>query len=200
MIGRLQGLLVEKKPPFVLLDVQGVSYELAMPLSCLAELPSNEQPVLLYTHLSVREDGHFLYGFIDAQKRDLFRVLIKVSGIGPKMALAILSGLSVLALHEVIQANDATRFTKIPGIGKKTAERLLIELRDKLKQIPVASTTLNVSGSDDIAPQKTVIDDAVAALESLGYKPSQSMAAIKRTYAPHMNLESLIRQALQSML
>ena len=151
---------------------------------CLADLPACEQAVVVYTHLAVREDGHFLYAFSDAQKRDVFRVLIKVSGIGPKMALAILSGLSVHALHEVVQANDATRFTKIPGIGKKTAERLLIELRDKLKHVPVSLGSVDAAHPLETAPQTTVIDDAIAALESLGYKASQSSAAIKRIYTP----------------
>ncbi len=200
MISRLQGTILEKKPPILVVDVQGVGYELAMPLSCLSRLTQQNNDVIIYTHLSIREDGHFLFGFSDVHTRDTFRMLIKVSGVGPKMALAILSHLSAAQLYQVIQDNNISRFMKTPGIGKKTAERLMIELRDKLQISEFAASISKHAKNNDNESQSVIIADAIAALESLGYKNTQAVVAVKHAFQPQINLETLIRQALQYVI
>jgi Holliday junction DNA helicase RuvA len=186
MIGRIKGLLVEKNPPLVAVDVNGITYELNAPMSTIYELPDLGEEVCLYTHLLVREDAHLLFGFFSAREREFFRTLLKVNGVGAKIAIAILSGLSVEDLSNVIQQKDVLRITKVPGIGKKTAERLILELRDKLSVI--SGGELNSSGGE--------IEDAVGALVALGYSDRDSRNALLKV-SGELAVAELIRQALR---
>jgi Holliday junction DNA helicase RuvA len=173
MIGRLHGRLAAKNPPEVLVDVGGVGYELDVPMSTFYSLPATGESVTLYTHLVVREDAHTLYGFATLEERGAFRQLIRISGIGARTALAVLSGLSVADLVHAVALQEAGRLTKIPGIGKKTAERLLLELRGKLAEADVA------------APAERQGSDVLHALLALGYSDKEAQAAI-RSLAPGM--------------
>lgn len=169
MIGRLTGVIAEKSPPQVLLDVQGVGYEVDVPMSTFFNLPALGERTSLLTHLSIREDAHVLFGFLTAEERNTFRLLIKISGVGPKMALSLLSGLSVAELAQAVSQQEAGRLVKVPGIGKKTAERLLLELKGKL--------------GPDLALPVTVTSDAQAdilqALVALGYSDKEASSALK---------------------
>ncbi|MDR1854693.1 MAG: Holliday junction branch migration protein RuvA, partial [Azoarcus sp.] len=172
MIGRLSGILLEKNPPQILVDVGGVGYELDVPMSTFYDLPGNGEKVSLHTHFAVREDGHFLYGFATQEERATFRQLLKISGIGARMALAVLSGLSVAELAQAVKLQEAGRLVKIPGIGKKTAERLLLELRGKLDASPAAAfagrpTRPNASDAD-------ARTDILNALLALGYNEREA--------------------------
>lgn len=204
MIGQIKGILLEKKAPDLLVDVGGVGYELQAPMSTFYQLPATGQGVLLHTHLVVREDAHLLYGFYDQQERALFRALIKVSGVGPKVALAILSGVSADDFVRLVRQDDVTALTRIPGIGKKTAERLILDMRDRLKawQEPSASG----HAAADLATQTgspDVSEDAETALIALGYKPQEAARMIVRTLKdnPELNRsEDIIRLALKGMV
>ena len=194
MIGRLHGTLLEKTPPRILLDVGGVGYEIDVPMSTFYPLPAVGQPVTLHTHLAVREDGHFLYGFATDEERTAFRALIKVSGIGARTALAVLSGLSVNDLIQAIALQESGRIVKVPGIGKKTAERLLLELKDKLAQaLPHAAASL-------AAPPATAPDsaqnDILNALLALGYNEREAARATK-PLADDIDVATGIREALK---
>ena len=178
MIGRLTGKLAAKHPPQVLLDVAGVGYEVDVPMSTFYSLPATGEPVTLHTHLVVREDAHVLYGFATLEERAAFRQLIRISGVGARTALSVLSGLSVTDLAQAVTLQEAGRLTKIPGIGKKTAERLLLELKGKLADaIPAAGGTVAVPGSE--------ASDILNALISLGYNEREALAAIKETELDH---------------
>jgi holliday junction DNA helicase RuvA len=198
MIGRLKGILLEKSPPHLLIDVQGVGYVVEAPLLTCYRLPEPGQEVILHTHFVVREDAQLLYGFSELQERSLFRNLIKVSNVGPKLALAILSGLEPDAFVRCIMNNDATALVKIPGVGKKTAERLVIEMRDRLAdwQLQLAKPIVDkvLSSADQMT------HEAISALVSLGYKPQEAKQAITRIYQKQMSSAELIRLALQSMV
>ena len=170
MIGRLAGLLAEKNPPRLLLDCHGVGYEVDVPMSTFYNLPAAGAPVTLLTHLVVREDAHALYGFSTAAERDAFRQLIRISGIGPRMALAVLSGMSVSELAQTVASQQAGRLTKIPGIGKKTAERLLLELKGKL------APDLGLPGAAAVSDAQADIQQALLAL---GYSEKEAAAALK---------------------
>ena len=172
MIGRLHGTLVEKNPPQLLLDVQGVAYEVDVPMSTFYNLPNLGDQVTLYTHLVVREDAHLLFGFGSDNERRAFRQLIKISGVGARTALSVLSGMSVTELAQTVTMQEPGRLTKIPGIGKKTAERLLLELKDKLG----ADLTTSV-GVNRAAP---VTSDVLHALLSLGYSDKEALHAVKQ--------------------
>ncbi len=187
MIGRLSGLVVEKNPPQIVLDVNGVGYELDVPMSTFYNLPSVGEKVTLLTHFAVREDGHFLYGFLGEAERFAFRQLLKVSGIGARTALSVLSGLSVNDLAAAVAQQELGRLVKIPGIGKKTAERLLLELKGKLAQ--VGGVTLNVAADDARA-------DISNALLALGYNEKEAAAAMKQLPAD-VGTSDGIRQALK---
>ena len=193
MIGRITGRLAEKNPPQILVDVNGVGYELEVPMSTFYGLPANGQSVSLATHMAVREDGHFLYGFASEDERAAFRQLIKVAGIGARTALAVLSGLSVGDLAQAIALQESGRLIKIPGIGKKTAERLLLELRDKLpKALPgVASRAAADLPADDRA-------DIVNALLALGYNEKEALGAVK-LLPDGVAVSDGIRQALKGL-
>ncbi|MGH8679576.1 MAG: Holliday junction branch migration protein RuvA [Burkholderiales bacterium] len=186
MIGRLSGTLVEKRPPMIAVDVQGVAYELDVPMSTLYELPATGSRVTLFTHLVVREDAHLLYGFASEQERQVFRQLLKVSGVGARTALAVLSGLSVQELCQAVAAQDSARLNRIPGVGKKTAERLLLELKDKL----AGGAAVGVDGA---GAQRS---DAMHALLALGYSQKEASAALAKV-AGNTALPESIRQALK---
>jgi Holliday junction DNA helicase RuvA len=172
MIGRLSGTLLEKNPPQLLLDVQGVAYEVDVPMSTFYNLPGTGERITLYTHLVVREDAHLLYGFGTENERRAFRQLVKISGIGARTALSVLSGLSVAELAQVVTLQDPGRLMKIPGIGKKTAERLLLELKDKL------GVDLTTAVGIHRAPPAS--SDILHALLSLGYSDKEAVAAVKQ--------------------
>jgi len=188
MIGRLTGILLEKHPPQVLLDVQGVGYEIDVPMSTFYDLPATGVQATLYTHLVIREDMHLLFGFATESERQTFRQLIKISGVGARTALALLSGLSVPDLYRAVEDQDSTRLIRVPGIGKKTAERLLLELRDKL-----GTTGINL---DQSSSKPTNDSDILNALLSLGYNDREADWAIKKI-ASNATVSDGIRQALQ---
>ncbi len=188
MIGRLTGLMLEKQPPLLLVDVQGVGYEINVPMSTFYNLPAVGVKVTLHTYLVVREDVHLLFGFATKAERQVFRQLVKISGVGARTALAILSGLSVSDLHQAVAAQDSRQIIKIPGIGKKTAERLLLELRDKL------STTM--VGIDSSIPSSKVSGDVLNALLSLGYNDREAGWATKQLPSD-VTVSEGIRQALK---
>lgn len=195
MIGCLIGEVFALEAPTVLLNVNGVGYEIDTPLSTFCQLQKG-QKVTLWTHLVVREDAQQLYGFYDAQEKMIFRVLLKVNGVGPKMALGILSTLSVDLLIQAIEHDDVTTLVKVPGVGKKTAERLLIELRDRIKNL--------MHHSNPQTPIKLTMNSAVAeaeaALQSLGYKPAEAQKAISAVKDQYTEVADLIRAALKSMM
>jgi Holliday junction DNA helicase RuvA len=197
VIGRLQGVLLRKEPPALMLDVGGVGYELEAPMTAFYELPAVGERVTLYTHLVVREDAHLLYGFVREAQRRLFRELLKVNGVGPRVALAVLSGLSDEEFSHCVAKEDIARLTKVPGIGRKTAERLVIEMRDKLpKDIPMPASTTTAAGP--VAPGDPV-SEAVSALVALGYKPNEASRAVRSASTKGLSAEEIIRQALKGM-
>ncbi len=198
MIGALQGTVIDLQAPLVILDVHGVGYEVETPLSTFCQL-KHGQTVRLWTHLVVREDAQLLYGFLDQADKALFRLLLKVNGVGPKLAASILSGMSAAMLIQSIDLQDISTLTRIPGVGKKTAERLVIELRDRLQGLNGSSTSLTGTGQiglGEASPQA----EAEAALVSLGYKPLEAQKAINAVKAEHSDTAGLIRAALKSML
>lgn len=197
MIGFIKGTLVEKGLGDVLIDVQGVGYEIQVPMSTLFQLPDLQANVQLFTHLSIRDDAHVLFGFHSHQDRSLFRQLIKVSGVGPKMGLAILSGMDSSDLIRVIHSNDLNSLVKVPGVGKKTAERLLIELRDRLKGYVSQTQPHSVSTA---ASAHSVRQDAESALVALGYKPNDAVKMVQGVIQPDMTSDVVIRHALKSMV
>lgn len=198
MIGRLRGELVSKRPPWLLLDVHGVGYELEAPMSTFYELPEVGQSVTLLTHLQVREDAHVLYAFATEAERELFRNLLKVTGVGAKMALAVLSGMNANEFRRCILQGDAAALTRLPGIGKKTAERLVVEMRDRVEaagEVPAvgARAGLAVRPSDPV-------EDAVHALIALGYKPQEASRMVSSVESDGLVSEDIIRKALKATL
>ena len=199
MIGRLSGLLLEKLPPQLLVDVQGVGYELEAPMSTFYQLPAVGEAIVLHIHMVVREDAQLLYAFYSLSERQLFRDLIKINGVGPKLALTILSGVTAEEFTRCVMENDAKALTALPGVGKKTAERLIIELRDRLAKnadavLPGASsiTGLKVEASP--------VSDAVSALTSLGYKAQEASQMVRLVATEGLSTEEIIKTALQSMV
>lgn len=188
MIGRITGILAEKQPPHVLVDVGGIGYEIDVPMSTFYNLPANGERITLYTHLTIREDAHLLYGFGTEAERQAFRQLLKVSGIGAKTALSVLSGMSVTDLANAIAAQETGRITKVPGIGKKTAERLLLELRDKFSAAVATVTTTGAAPSSE--------SDILNALNALGYNDKEALWAVKQL-AGDASVSDGIRQALK---
>lgn len=193
MIGFLRGIIINKKPPILTLDVNGVGYELHCAMSTFYQLPDLQQSITLLTHLNVREDAQLLFGFINEQERKLFRALIKVNGIGPKLALTILSGIAPDQLIRCIQENNSAALTGIPGIGSKTAARLLIETRDVLKDWQPQLPTME-------AEQHSAVQDAMSALIALGYKSNEANKAVAKAAQQTQNREELIRLALQYIM
>jgi len=197
MIGFLKGRLAVKQPPMLLVDVGGVGYELEAPMSTFYGLPATGESVSLFTHLVVREDAHILYGFGSEGERRLFRGLLKVSGVGPKIALGILSGASVEDFLRTVEAEDVAMLTRIPGIGRKTAERVIIEMRDsvqKLKQTPPGGT--HTAAALGAAPSAQ--SEAFSALIALGYKPPEVTRLLKSADEPGLSTTEIIRRALKS--
>ena len=208
MIGRLKGELAEKQPPHIMVDVNGVGYDVEASMNTCFKLPDPGCSVTLYTHFVVREDAQLLYGFSDKYERTLFRALIKASGVGPKLALSILSGMTAQELVACMQREDAAALTRIPGVGKKTAERLIVELKDKLKTLPAAEPAdFQLTGNDLPGAASAAIDgyrqEAESALVSLGYKPAlaaKAVAQAEKQLGDINSSESLIRLALKSMV
>ncbi len=198
MIGRLRGTLVEKAPPVLIIDVGGVGYELEAPMSTFYKLPETGASLVLHTHMVVREDAQLLYGFSDKSEKTVFRTLLKVNGVGPKVALAILSTLSVSDIIETVQMEDVTRLTQVPGIGKKTAERLLVELRDRISADDIDPSSFPAATGESTAPA-SAIGDAVSALIALGYKPNEASRAVRAVAQEGDASEELIRKALKSI-
>ncbi|MDF5778024.1 Holliday junction branch migration protein RuvA [Pseudomonas syringae pv. syringae] len=201
MIGRLRGSLAEKQPPHLVLDVNGVGYEVEVPMTTLYRLPHVGETVTLHTHLVVREDAHLLYGFYEKRERELFRELIRLNGVGPKLALALMSGLEVDELLRCVQAQDTSALTRIPGVGKKTAERLLVELKDRFKawEALPGTFTLVSNGPNQAEPVASAESDAVSALISLGYKPQEASKAVSAIKEKDLSSADLIRRALKGM-
>jgi Holliday junction DNA helicase RuvA len=204
VIGRLRGTLAEKQPPHLILDVNGLGYELEVPMTTLYRLPSVGEPLTLHTHLVVREDAQLLYGFFGKRERDFFRELIRLNGVGPKLALALMSSLEVDELVRCVQSQDTSALTKVPGVGKKTAERLLVELKDRFKAwetVPAMFALVpNQPGGPDAVPVATAENDAVSALISLGYKPQEASKAISAIKEKGLSSEDMIRRALKGMI
>ena len=196
MIGQLKGQIISKNPPEVLLEVGGIGYELLCPMSTFYQLDNSSEDILLYTHLSIKEDSHTLFGFISMDEKKLFRELIRVNGVGPKVALAILSHLSVPSLVDCIMSEDADVLAKTPGIGKKTALKLIVELQDRLDKVEL------VNGSTSTMVHKTISNpnakQALAALQSLGFKTKEANKMVSAIDDQTLSTEELIRIALQN--
>ena len=194
MIGHLNGRLIHKQPPFLLLDVGGVGYELEAPMTTFYDLPDDQREVSLYVHLVVREDAHLLFGFSDRPQRELFRNLLRINGIGPRVALAILSTLSAAQFTACVHREDVQALTRVPGIGKKTAQRMIFDLRERLDVIsPAGGQTATADPDDDPGPAR----DAIGALLALGYKTADAHRAVRAVEAESGGREALIRNALQ---
>lgn len=200
MIGQLFGTLLEKQPPTLLLKVQGVGYEIDAPMSTFYRLPEPGQELTLYTHLVVREDAHHLYGFYTRQERTLFRTLLKVNGVGPRLALTILSSIEPEDFVRCVLNQETARLVCLPGIGKKTAERLIIEMRDKLKDWSAESRLPSASMAALSQPSRNqVMQDAISALIALGYKPQEASRAVAKVEEGNLTSEEMIRRALREV-
>ena len=202
MIGRIRGVLALKQPPDILVEVGGVGYEIQVPMTTLFQLPEVGENVSLVTHFVVREDAQLLYGFIDERDRHLFRQLIRVSGVGPKLGLTILSGMDANSFARCVQRDDIASLVALPGVGKKTAERLLIEMRDKLKDWLVQAGDGSTSAeATAIKPRVDIVADAEGALITLGYKPADASRMVAAVNEDSIDdSEELIRRALKSMV
>jgi Holliday junction DNA helicase RuvA len=198
MIGWLQGELREKRPPYLLVDVNGVGYELEAPMTTFYTLPQTGEAVKLYTHQVVRDDAHQLYGFAERRDRDVFRMLLKVSGVGAKIGLAILSGMDAQAFSRCIFEGDTASLSRLPGIGKKTAERLVIEMRDRLD---TSDGEMRTGTAGQAAPAKSdPVGEAVSALVSLGFKPQEASQRVRSVGGADLSCEEIVRLALQSLV
>ena len=203
MIGRIRGILIEKQATDIVVDVQGVGYEIQAPMSTIYLLPALGKEVVLHTHLVVREDAHLLYGFLALDERHMFRSLIKISGVGPKMALAILSGMAVDEFVRTVRSNDLAALVRMPGIGKKTAERLVVEMKDKLTDWSEIASSVSLTTAAPSGPtDRQMSQEAETALVALGYKPQEAARVIAQVLKLNGDLnrsEELIRLALRSM-
>ncbi|MFK8012417.1 MAG: Holliday junction branch migration protein RuvA [Marinicellaceae bacterium] len=199
MIGRIKGTLIAKEPPMIMVDVNGIGYEIEVPVRVLFELPELNSEVTIVTHMIVREDAQLLCGFNNVQQRELFRKLLKVSGIGAKSALAVLSTMSTAEFVAMIQSQDVNAIVKIPGVGKKTAQRLILEMRDKLGEVSDADLSLSstASASNLGNMPATAQSEALIALQSLGFKPQEVNMLIKKVAKDDMTAEEIIRLCLQ---
>lgn len=203
MIGKLKGIIEDKQAPELLIDCQGVCYEVQMPLTSFYQLPEVGQQAAVFIHFVVREDAQLLYGFANKTERLLFRQLIKTNGVGPKLALTVLSGMSAEQFVSCVMNDDTTTLVKLPGVGKKTAERLIVELKDRLKDWGVEAGVANASGvmpEAIVAAPASAFDDAVSALIALGYTQAQANKAIKAVHKDELGSEELIKLALKAML
>jgi Holliday junction DNA helicase RuvA len=197
MIGRLRGEIIAKHPPHLVVEVGGIGYELEAPMTTFYSLPALGESITLFTHLQVREDAHILYGFADDAARGLFRALLKISGVGAKMALAILSGMDSEAFARCVRAGDTTALIRLPGVGRKTAERLVIEMRDRLDGKAVAASLTSTVPPETLADP---VDDAVRALIALGYKLQEASRMVNRVESGNRSSEEIIRLALKASL
>lgn len=205
MIGRIRGILVEKQPPQILIEAAGVGYEIQLPMTSFYQLPDAGEEVIVYTHFVVREDAQLLFGFANQSERALFRELIKANGVGPKMALTILSGMSAAQFVHCVQQQDVNALMKLPGVGKKTAERLLVELKDRLSSLIGENTDNHLAAQPQTIENTFVVSDdpkeeAISALVALGYKPAQISKTVNNLHRQGMTSEDLIREVLRSML
>jgi len=198
MIGRLTGILLEKQPPQLLVEVNGVGYEVEAPMSTFYQLPAAGEHVTLHTHLIVREDAHVLCGFATTQERQLFRHLIKVNGVGARLALTILSGISASEFARTVQQKDAAALTHLPGVGKKTAERLIIEMRDRLDDLPAALPPDTETADSGPLQSDSAERDALSALVALGYKPQEASRLLQHVATEGLGSEDIIRLALKA--
>ena len=206
MIGRIRGTLAEKQPPEILVDVAGVGYEIHMPMTSFYQLPAVGEEVVVYTHFVVREDAQLLFGFADKMERGLFRELIKANGVGPKLGLAILSGMSASQFLASVQNEDVSALVSLPGIGKKTAERLVVELKDRLAKFGKAQSITVPPPSGDLLSTNTIVavndarEEAQSALIALGYKLAQASKLVDSVYKEGMESEALIRESLKAAI
>lgn len=196
MIGRIAGVLLEKNPPAILVDVQGVGYEIDVPMSTFYGLPELGQAVELQTHFVVREDAQLLFGFGTKRERALFRALLKVNGVGAKVALSILSGMTADEFFQCVAGNDVVALTRVPGIGKKTAERLLVEMKDKIDALAGGSVQAGLPVEEGVASAR---DQAAEALMALGYKAAETKRLLDKTAVEGQSVEEMIRAALRSL-
>ena len=199
MIARLRGELVENRPPYLMIDVAGVGYALEAPMSTVFSLPPIGSQVTLLTHLQVREDAHTLYGFLSEKEREMFRALLKVNGVGARMALATLSTLSPREFHSCVVTADVASLTRVPGIGKKTAERLIVEMRDRLGDLEESTEHGGVPSLDMPVVQADPVAEAEEALVALGYKPQEASRMIAKVDADGKSLEDILKLALKAM-
>ncbi|MBT9432993.1 Holliday junction branch migration protein RuvA [Candidatus Sodalis endolongispinus] len=205
MIGRLRGIILEKQPPQVLLETHGVGYEVFMPMTCFYALPETGQEAVIFTHFLVREDAQLLFGFIHKQERVLFRELIKVNGVGPKLALAMLSGMSAQQFVSAVERQEINALVRLPGVGKKTAERLVVEMKDRFKGLSGDLFAPQGAGEKPAAidvqtPPASPESEAVAALVALGYKPQEASRMVSKVASACADCEMLIRDALRAAL
>ena len=196
MIGHLKGQIISKNPPEILLEVSGIGYELLCPMSTFYELGNLNDEILLFTHLSIKEDAHTLFGFISKDEKNIFRELIRVNGVGPKVALAILSHLAVPSLIECIANEDSDLLAKTPGIGKKTALKLIVELQDRLSKVELSSYSISNNAIQKSSNPNT--QQAIEALQSLGFKTKEANNMVSKIENKDLSTEQLIRQALQN--
>ncbi|PRD14042.1 Holliday junction branch migration protein RuvA [Pantoea coffeiphila] len=204
MIGRLRGIILEKQPPVVLIEASGVGYEVQMPMTCFYELPELNHEAIIFTHFVVREDAQLLFGFNSKQERALFRELIKVNGVGPKLALAILSGMSAQQFVTAVEREEIAALVKLPGVGKKTAERLVVEMKDRFKgmhgDLFATDTPFALTSEVQSAAVNDAEGEAVAALVALGYKPQEASRMVSKVGKPDADCETLIREALRAAI
>ena len=203
MIGRIRGQLVETQAPHLLIEAGGIGYEVEAPMSVFYQLPETGQEMVLYTHFVVREDAQLLYGFSSQDERELFRTLIKVNGVGPKLGLTLLSGIDANTFVRCVHENDSATLVKLPGVGKKTAERLIVEMKDKLdrwQSAPLLEGKPVIAGSEMAGAAKDTEQEAVSALVALGYKPQDASKVVGTIFVDGMKAEEVIRQSLKSMI
>ena len=199
MIGRLRGRIIHKQPPMLLIEVGGVGYEVEAPMSTFYQLPDGDGEVLLHTHLIVREDAQLLCGFASESERRLFRSLIRVNGVGAKLALAILSGMSADEFAAAVQDEDTARLTRLPGVGKKTAERLIVEMRDRLADWQAGPAPAPAGEPASAAPGDPV-KEAITALVALGYRPAEASRMVEKVDSAGLGSEDIIREALKASI
>lgn len=197
MIGFLRGIVVHKQPPVLIVDVGGVGYELQAPMSTFYALPDDAQQITVYTHMAIRDDAHVLYAFTSLTERALFQSLLKVNGVGGKMALAILSSMSASEFTVTVHDSDIAALTRVPGVGKKTAERLVIEMRDRLPESVKSESANAIDKTTLTSPANNALDDALGALLALGYKQPEAQRMLKSVEHENLSTEDIIRQALK---
>lgn len=200
MIGRIRGIILEKQPPHLLLDVNGIGYEIEAPMTTFYSLPEIGKEIQIYTHLAIRDDAHLLFGFASENERRLFRTLLKVNGVGAKMALTILSGIESNDFALCIQQGDTERLIRLPGVGKKTAERLIMEMRDRLKDWQTTPISDSAASDKSTRPGRGPVDEALSALIALGYKPQEASRYVHAVAKDDMSNEQIIREALKASI